>query len=360
MLRKYFFAQVREVEQLDQEQKYRAMSSLIAKIKAADNIPAGFWQNFTDYYEAIALAYSGQTEAAEQTHDRLYDFLSSNELARFALPQYLQAHIAFNQQDYERSKQLFNDYWWHRYNHVLLTQENQVNAVRTKLQDVVNDKIDSIYLAEHRLSLFKWATALLLLLFVVIIVLIIKSLKNTQALAQHRDQLKILNRTDDLTQMYNRRYLQKRLYEEFELQQRNKRADSVLVMIDIDKFKHINDTYGHLAGDLVIQVIAEMIQERLRSTDICGRFGGEEFLILLRNTNAVNAFNLAEQLRTNIENKVIKYDDRIIKSTCSIGIAPFSDSMDSCHDWIQQADVAMYQSKANGRNQTTNYQALEN
>lgn len=354
-----FFAQVREVEQLDQEQKYSAMGSLIAEMKTADNIPAGFWQNFIDYYEAIAQAYSGQTVAAEATLSRLYDFLTSSELTRFALPQYLEAHIAFNQQNYEHSKQVFSDYWWHRYNHVLQTQDNQVNAVRTELQNVVNEKIDSINLAEHRLSLFKWATALLLILSAVIIFLIIKVLKNAQALVLHRDQLKILNRTDDLTQMFNRRYLQKRLYEEFEVQQRNNRADSVLVMIDIDKFKQINDSYGHLAGDLVIHVIAEMIQERLRTTDICGRFGGEEFLILLRNTNAKNAFNLAEQLRINIENKVIKYHDQTIKSTCSFGIAPFSSQMDSCHDWIQQADLAMYSSKQNGRNQTTIYQATE-
>lgn len=350
-----FFAQVREVEQLDQEQNYSAMSELIAEMKAKDNIPAGFWQNFIDYYEAIALAYSGQTDEAEQTYERLYDFLTSDELSHYALPKYLKAHIAFNQHNYELSKQVFNDYWWHRYNHVVQTQDNQVNAVRTELQQVVNEKDDSIQLAEHRLSLFKWATALLLLLFIVIILLIAKVLKNTRALAQHRDQLRILNRTDDLTQMYNRRYLQKRLLEEFDLLKRNNRADSVLVMIDIDKFKQINDTHGHLAGDVVIQVIAEMVQERLRSTDICGRLGGEEFLVLLRNTTAENAYLLAEQLRINIENKIINYHDQSITTTCSVGIAAFSNDMLSCHDWIQQADDAMYQSKSKGRNQTTMY-----
>lgn len=110
-----FFAQAREMEQLDQEQNYPAMINLARQIKSSKYKPSEFWQNFIDYYEAIAQAYTGQVEAADTTFKRINGFLNQPDLASYALPTYLNAHILFNQQEFEASKQAFNDYWWHRY-----------------------------------------------------------------------------------------------------------------------------------------------------------------------------------------------------------------------------------------------------
>jgi diguanylate cyclase (GGDEF)-like protein len=353
--KEWFFAQARMVEQLDQESNYAEIIKLTAEMKSSGIIPAGFWQNFIDYYQAVAQAYTGQVQVAEKTYDRLFEFLSSPDLAQFALPKYLAAHIAFNKQQYELAKNTFNDYWWHRYNQVLDTQQNQVNEVRAQLQDVVDEKNKNIELAKFRLQQFIWLSVLLLLFAVLIIVLIIRTKRDARALAAHAKKLKELTRLDDLTGMYNRRYLQKHLDQVFELFLRSKQANSVLLMLDIDRFKNINDTCGHLTGDLVLVNVAQIIQERVRSTDLCGRFGGEEFLILLRNTDTENAIELAEKLRIKIENLRIKHQDEEIGVTISIGVAAINLNMKLSSDWIKQADTAMYQSKQQGRNKTTIY-----
>lgn len=350
-----FYAQARELEQFDQEQNYSAMLELVDTIKASEYQPSEFWQNFVDYYQAVAQSYTGQIEQAEATFHRMDDFLNQPELVRYALSQYLQAHILFNQQQYEQSKQVFNDYWWLRYNQVLQQQEQHINEIRTQFQGLVAAKNDSISLAENRLKQFKWLTALLLILTTVIAYLVLRTKSDAKVLAEQHKKMKRLSRTDDLTQLYNRRYIQKRLYEEFELYLRKPQTNASLLMIDLDHFKAINDTYGHAAGDLVLEIVARMIDERSRKTDLFARYGGEEFLLLLRNTDADNALKLAEKIRTAIESKAIEFQGKIIHVTCSIGISAFNESLETCHDWIQQADMAMYQSKQNGRNQTTVY-----
>lgn len=196
---------------------------------------------------------------------------------------------------------------------------------------------------------------MLLILTTVIAYLVLRTKSDAKVLAEQHKKMKRLSRTDDLTQLYNRRYIQKQLYEEFELYLRKPQTNASLLMIDLDHFKAINDTYGHAAGDLVLEIVARMIDERSRKTDLFARYGGEEFLLLLRNTDADNALKLAEKIRTAIEPKAIEFQGKIIHVTCSIGISAFNESFETCHDWIQQADMAMYQSKQNGRNQTTVY-----
>ena len=126
-------------------------------------------------------------------------------------------------------------------------------------------------------------------------------------------------------------------------------------MLDIDHFKHINDTYGHLAGDMVLKKVAHLIKDKGRVTDMSGRYGGEEFLILFRNTDSQNAYELAEKIRAGIEQKQLIYQKHNIKVTISIGVAAIDTNMKSSNDWIQHADTAMYLSKQKGRNQTTIY-----
>ena len=172
------------------------------------------------------------------------------------------------------------------------------------------------------------------------------------ALEQANEQLQLLSRTDRLTELYNRGYWEEQLRAEFKRYHRTQAASSI-IMLDIDHFKAINDTYGHQAGDEVIRQVSRTIREHVRSTDICGRYGGEEFGLLLIDTPAVNAQILAERLRLAMQAQVVKHNGREITFTISIGISEVSNGQEYPEQWIEEADQALYYSKENGRNLTT-------
>jgi len=158
---------------------------------------------------------------------------------------------------------------------------------------------------------------------------------------------------DPTTNAYNKSYFLQRISDEFSFGNRQKLPLSVL-MIDIDFFKQINDTYGHLAGDKVLQAISFNIQQTVRNEDVFCRYGGEEFVIIMRNTDNQDAVNLAERIRLKIEEMSISYDDKKIKATISIGVATSMD--DNYRDYvsmIKDADNYLYESKGSGRNRVT-------
>lgn len=171
-------------------------------------------------------------------------------------------------------------------------------------------------------------------------------------------RLKQLTKTDFLTQLFNRGHWEENLIQEFKRLQRYSHT-STLLMSDIDHFKRINDTYGHAAGDVVIQAIADAVRQNLRKTDIAGRYGGEEYAVLLVDTALDDAAVLAERLRQSVEAMVINYNEHKIKVTLSLGIAQYSADMTGHRQWIEASDKALYRSKANGRNQVTRYHADE-
>ena len=122
-------------------------------------------------------------------------------------------------------------------------------------------------------------------------------------------------------------------------------------MMDIDNFKQVNDTYGHLVGDMVLKEIAATIQKTIRHVDIPARYGGEEFTVILPETAALNAVIIAERLRQRISEIEVKVDDNIIlRPTVSIGIAEYPNAADGIKELIDCADKALYVSKENGKN----------
>ena len=165
-------------------------------------------------------------------------------------------------------------------------------------------------------------------------------------------RLKQLTKTDFLTQLFNRGHWEENLIQEFKRLQRYQHK-STLLMCDIDHFKRINDTYGHAAGDVVIQAIADAVRKNLRSTDIAGRYGGEEYAVLLVDTTLKQATVLAERLRQSVEALCIAYNGQQLKVTLSLGLAEYQTEMTEHRQWIEAADKGLYQSKANGRNQVT-------
>ncbi|MGJ8694542.1 MAG: GGDEF domain-containing protein [Thalassotalea sp.] len=164
--------------------------------------------------------------------------------------------------------------------------------------------------------------------------------------------------TDYLTGLYNRRYLSKRLKEVVFSAQRHLIPIS-LIVVDIDHFKKVNDTYGHDAGDAVIKTIANILTDVIRGSDLAARLGGEEFCIMLPHTNICAAMLLAERMRQAIEDTQITYGGKNIAVTASFGVSEI-DLNNSPDDALLNADAALYQSKSAGRNKVTANQIKNN
>lgn len=162
-------------------------------------------------------------------------------------------------------------------------------------------------------------------------------------------KLEQLATTDALTQLANRKQIMKRLFKHFEYYQRYTTEFSIL-MIDIDHFKKINDTYGHLAGDAVLMQMARIFQETLRNVDIAGRYGGEEFLVILAETSGEKAVHTAERIRQAVENHTFSFATNSIKVSISIGVARILENEKDENSLVSRADQALYQAKEKGRN----------
>jgi len=161
---------------------------------------------------------------------------------------------------------------------------------------------------------------------------------------------RIMAMQDVLTGIANRRAILDALDRHFALAQRSNRPLTLLI-IDIDRFKTINDTFGHLAGDAVIKAVTVTMTQRLREQDLVGRYGGEEFLVILPDTGADGGRQLAETLRHAVELTPVNGADGPIAVTISIGIRTFDVSSDKTPDMmISHADTALYLAKNNGRN----------
>jgi len=174
---------------------------------------------------------------------------------------------------------------------------------------------------------------------------------NRKALESANLELEKLSRTDKLTQLNNRGFWEECLTLEFSRYKRYESTCSV-VMFDIDHFKRVNDTYGHQAGDEVIRLVSKVLRDNLRQTDIAGRYGGEEFGVILGNTDAEAAVVFCERLRKQIEALKVVHEDQTIKFTISLGISQADMSLTDYKTWLEQADQALYASKEGGRNQT--------
>lgn len=154
--------------------------------------------------------------------------------------------------------------------------------------------------------------------------------------------------TDNLTNLYNRRYFFE-IATNILLMAHREKKPVTLLMLDIDHFKRINDTYGHQAGDTALVSISQNIHTLMRKSDIFARVGGEEFAIILQNTSLDGAKVLAEKIRLNIQNQPVLTE--AITITLSIGIAELSDENPTIEKLYMQADKHLYQAKQNGRNQ---------
>lgn len=163
---------------------------------------------------------------------------------------------------------------------------------------------------------------------------------------------------DGLTNIYNRRFGMEKLREDFSRAERDNGLLS-LAMVDIDHFKNVNDTYGHLVGDKAIVMVTSIIKKALREGDIVMRYGDEEFLMIMHGASCKNAFNVCERIRHMVLESVVHDDDQEIKLTISIGLVSFPAQLSSNEiEMIDKADQALYQAKQSGRNQVVSFANL--
>ncbi|WP_160165010.1 GGDEF domain-containing response regulator [Chrysiogenes arsenatis] len=175
---------------------------------------------------------------------------------------------------------------------------------------------------------------------------IIVSLSNVTTLEMERRKFEEQAMKDPLTGIYNRKFFFQELDQEIARSGRFHDPFSV-VMFDIDYFKRVNDTYGHQVGDSVLKEVVVLTQGVIRNCDIFGRYGGEEFVLLLPNTKREGATHLAEKLRRAIEQHEFDYIDKL---TVSLGVTSFSEDQRDANALINSADTALYRAKNNGRN----------
>jgi len=165
-------------------------------------------------------------------------------------------------------------------------------------------------------------------------------------------ELQKLSSTDRLTSLYNRGHWEEALRLEHARHLRYG-TSAALVMFDIDHFKRVNDTYGHQCGDRVIQRVADVVREHTRDADIAGRYGGEEFAVLLPDTDKHGGAMFAERLRAAVEALDVMHEGESIRCTISLGVADMIAPMDDYKTLIERADQALYASKKNGRNRVS-------
>jgi len=172
--------------------------------------------------------------------------------------------------------------------------------------------------------------------------------------AKMHAEIERLATTDGLTGLNNHRIFQQKLTEELKRSERHK-APLSLLLIDIDYFKKVNDTYGHPVGDLVLKGVSKILQHEIRDIDIAARYGGEEFVVILPGTDSISARNIAERLRKEIMAETFTSGGRNLKVTVSIGIATVPAEARTKEELIEKTDQALYHAKHNGRNQSVNW-----
>jgi diguanylate cyclase (GGDEF)-like protein len=179
--------------------------------------------------------------------------------------------------------------------------------------------------------------------------LVLENVKLYELAHQREEQYRHQAYTDALTGISNRRHLLEQGVKEFQRTQRYNWPLSIL-MFDIDHFKRVNDTYGHDIGDVALRKVAHVCRQVVRETDFAGRYGGEEFIIILPDTPLTGATHLAERLRQTVANTSIPTEDGLFFTvTISIGVTAYDASVNSFENMVSRADAALYQAKKLGR-----------
>ena len=170
------------------------------------------------------------------------------------------------------------------------------------------------------------------------------------AMSQLQHELELLSETDALTGLMNRRALERLATREIAIARR-RRAPLALIILDLDRFKRVNDNHGHVAGDAALVSAARSISDGMREVDLLARYGGEEFVALLPDTTQDEAIEVAERLRAGLERLTIHHQRKEIRLSASFGVTTMTQNDICMEEILHRGDIALYQAKHNGRNQ---------
>ena len=227
-----------------------------------------------------------------------------------------------------------------------------INSISEKQkQNIINHWISVKYYKGINYTIFLYIGIFILIGAFLFISREITFRKYNKILEAKNRELEILASTDALTGTKSRRNFFD-IGEQYILMAKRENIPLSFIMLDIDYFKKVNDTYGHMAGDEVLKNFTKLISKTLRKSDIFGRVGGEEFAIILHNADKNTALQIAAKIRKQINDNFVKFKDQIINITVSLGVAVLKDK-DTLDSLFNEADKALYISKQNGRNQVT-------
>jgi len=217
-------------------------------------------------------------------------------------------------------------------------QRGDFSKIETLEKEIAREKNrDEIYMLKHSILLMG------------------EKLKDLiEEIRTERDKLQEIAYIDHLTGLYNRRFF----FEHIKLIIENaKRYGNIftLIVFDIDNFKHINDNYGHDVGDSVLKEFADILKSNVRSSDIVSRFGGEEFIVVLQNSDGESGLQVAERIRKIFEQKRFRVNDKYINTTVSGGISTYREGVEDIDTLIKEADIALYKAKRSGKNRIVVY-----
>jgi diguanylate cyclase (GGDEF)-like protein len=228
--------------------------------------------------------------------------------------------------------------------------ENNFSSLLKNLKKIVNKYIELPYIYFF-ISLFFILISLIIYKHIILHITTKKLILKEEQFIKINEELKELAEKDFLSKLYNRRSFENISKELLYLAKRES-TNTCLVMIDIDRFKNVNDTYGHQIGDYVLSSLSELMNQYKRASDVIARYGGEEFVILLPKTSREGAIIYSENLRKKIESSDIKIDNLTLNITVSMGLTLFKEN-ESIYSAINRADEGLYLSKRNRRNQVT-------
>ena len=307
------------------------------------------WLQQNKRFEARAMLYLSRLEEAKVIHQKDKALLKKSAEQD---PSVLSFHhlngsfIELLEGNTRKGMMMIENVFKETYAHILTVRNANISQIRELADKEINARIQ----AKRNFNYLVTALVILGVFFIGICLLLIRQVSLKKALVESRDNALQMSKTDGLTQLSNRLYFQEVIESEFNRLKRYQHSRASLLILDIDKFKAINDTYGHPAGDQVLIDVGKLLNKRKRNTDTVARFGGEEFVILLPETTVADACLLAEELRQAIAELTTEYQSQTINFTTSIGLAEYSEEFSSITQWLDRADKALYKAKNSGRN----------
>ena len=354
-----FFGYERLGEALSRNEHYEQANEIFQLAHPLQEYVDERWIAQINMVEAENHFYMNELEKGKAALKKAQDFFSLEGDGYRDNHNYINrvlAKQALTSGDNEAALNFYEDYIDNSLEAVAKQRLENIEGVRLSMQRLIDEARASQQLAENRLKNFQYISGILAAVILIIVWMAVRQNKTSNELKNKTIELRRLSRQDGLTKLFNRGHWEKQAKQQFENLKRYEHYQATLVLFDIDDFKSINDTYGHVIGDAVIKKVAHIIKQEIREIDIAGRYGGEEFAILFPHTNMQDTIKVTERIRAEIDQSSLEFGSQKIDFTASFGLSQYKEELKSTKEWINEADIALYASKENGKNQCTAFE----